>query len=99
MTIAMWERRVDSEEALRRAVGAIDPRLDSREGAVWSRVAEAQRQASGAAIWGWRGAAAALLLTIGILVAGDAREPAPSEMALFSSKAAFAPSTLLGESE
>lgn len=95
----MWERRVDMEEAFRQKREPVDPRLNGLEAAVWSRVAEAQRHASSAAIWGWRGAAAGVLLTIGILVAGDAREAAPREMALFSSQAMLAPSTLLGESK
>lgn len=74
-----------------------DRSLDGLEGRVWSDIVARQREASPAAIWGWRSAVAALLLAIGVIAEGATAAQASSEHALFSSRTALAPSTLLGE--
>lgn len=71
-----------------------DRRLDSLEPAVWTRL---QGQTAPGVTAGWRAAMAALALGLGAAVgAASASAAAPSDaMAAFSSRAAFAPSTLL----
>ena len=71
--------------------------LAGLEARVWSAIAVRQRAMSPVTIWGWRSAAAALLLAIGVVAGGAAAAQASPELALFSSRAALAPSTLLGE--
>lgn len=78
--------------------GTSDRSLVGLEARVWSRIVARQRLASPAAIWGWRSAAAALLLTIGVVAGGATVGHVSPELALFSSQPALAPSTLLGES-
>lgn len=76
---------------------ATDRSLAGLEARVWSRIAGRQRMASPVAIWGWRSAAAALLLAIGVMAGGATMARASPELALFSTQTALAPSTLLGE--
>lgn len=72
--------------------------LAGLEACVWSAIALRQRAILPVTIWGWRSAVAALLLTIGVVAgAATAAQAASPELALFSSRAALAPSTLLGE--
>jgi hypothetical protein len=71
--------------------------LTGLETRVWARIAARQRAPSSAAIWGWRSAAAALLVALGVIAGGAAAAHASSELALFSPHPALAPSTLLGE--
>ncbi len=70
------------------------------EARVWATIGERQRTPSAATLWGWRSATAAVLLTVGLLTQGATLAQAPSsELELFSSRAALAPSTLLGDTE
>jgi hypothetical protein len=71
--------------------------LAGLEADVWSRIAGRQRMPSPVAIWGWRSAAAALLLAVGIMAGSATIAQASPELALFSTRTALAPSTLLGE--
>lgn len=69
--------------------------LDTR---VWAEIGARQRTPSPALLWGWRSAAAALVLTLGLITQGTAGEHArAAEFELFSPNAALAPSTLLGD--
>jgi len=78
---------------------APDHGLHGLETRVWATIGERQRAPSPMALWGWRSAAAAMLLTIGLLTQGASfAQAAPSEFDLFSPHAALAPSTLLGDS-
>jgi len=83
-------------------VGAESPdrSLHALETRVWAAIGERQRAPSAMMLWGWRSAAAAVLLTVGLLAQGasiaQARMP---EFELFSPHAALAPSTLLGDSQ
>ena len=71
--------------------------LADLEARVWARIAARQRGPSSAAIWGWRSAAAALLVALGVIAGGASAARASPELALFSPRTALAPSTLLGE--
>lgn len=71
--------------------------LTGLETRVWTRIAARQRALSSTAIWGWRSAAAALLVALGVIAGGAAAAHASPELALFSPRPALAPSTLLGE--
>ena len=73
--------------------------LDGLETRVWATIGEHQRTPSSMTLWGWRSAAAAVLLAIGLLTQGAGLAQASSEFELFSPRAALAPSTLLGESQ
>ncbi|PZO52821.1 MAG: hypothetical protein DCF16_08480 [Alphaproteobacteria bacterium] len=75
-----------------------DRSLFGLETRVWARIGVRQRAVSPAALWGWRSATAAVLLTVGLLTQGAAAQ-APSEFELFSPRTALAPSTLLGDSQ
>lgn len=68
---------------------------------VWAQIRERQRTPSTAALWGWRSATAAVLLTVGLLAQGAnfTQAPASSELEPFSPHTTLAPSTLLGDSE
>lgn len=66
---------------------------------VWAKIALDQREASPIVIWGWRSAAAGVALSLGLLAEGISTAHASPELSLFSSRAALAPSTLLGESQ
>ena len=74
-----------------------DRPLTDLEGRVWAAIARRDLTASPAIVWGWRSAAAALVVAIGVMVEGAATANDTSELALFSSRTALAPSTLLGE--
>lgn len=77
---------------------APDRPLHGLETRVWATIGERQRAPSSMMLWGWRSAAAALVLTVGFLTQGAAGAHArASELELFSPNAAFAPSTLLGD--
>lgn len=71
--------------------------LAGLEARVWGAIALRQRDLPATAIWGWRSATAALLLTVGIMAQGARAAHASAELDLFTSRAALAPSTLLGE--
>jgi len=75
-----------------------DRSLQGLETRVWAAIGERQRAPSAMMLWGWRSATAAALLAYGLLAQGASLAQAPSEFDLFSSHAALAPSTLLGES-
>jgi hypothetical protein len=90
MRIDDWLKELGRQEPDRPLLG-----LETR---VWAAIGERQRAPSGMTLWGWRSAAAALLLTIGLLTQGASLAEANSEFELFSPRAALAPSTLLGES-
>lgn len=74
-----------------------DRSLGGLEARVWSAIRSHERSASPALIWGWRSAAAAAVMTVGILLQASAMTHPSSELALFTSRPALAPSTLLGE--
>lgn len=84
-----WLRRLEQAPT--------DRSLSDLEGSVLSEIASRQRAAPATAIWGWRSAAAAVVLAIGVIAAGTSSVEARSDLALFSSDVALAPSTLLGE--
>ena len=75
---------------------APDRSLHGLETRVWAALAERQRAPSSAVLWGWRSAAAAALLAIGLLTQGASLARTSPEFDLFSPHAALAPSTLLG---
>lgn len=83
-------------EALR--VTGPDKGLAGMEARVWGRVSERQRTLSPSLIWGWRSAAAVLLLSIGIATGASAAH-AEREASPFAANTALAPSTLLGSGE
>lgn len=74
-----------------------DHALLELEQRVWARITGRAREMSPAALWGWRSAAAALLLTFGLIVGGATGAQASADAGIFTSRAALAPSTLLGE--
>jgi len=77
-----------------------DRSLLGLETRVWAKIGERQRAPSAAALWGWRSATAAVLLTVGLLTQGATlAQASSSELELFSSRATLAPSTLLGDNE
>lgn len=67
------------------------------EARVWASISARQRDVPATTIWGWRSAAAALLLAVGIMAQGARAAQASPELDLFTSRTALAPSTLLGE--
>ncbi len=73
-----------------------DRSLQGLETRVWAAIGERQRAPSSMILWGWRGAAAALVLALGLITQGAGLAQASSELELFSPRAALAPSTLLG---
>ena len=90
--------RFDLEEFLARLKRLPrDRSLAGLEARVWSAIRSPARSASPALIWGWRSAAAAAIMSIGILLQATAVTRPASELALFTSRPALAPSTLLGE--
>lgn len=78
---------------------APDRRLDQVEPHVWGRIAVSRRQgASLATQIQWRAAAVGLAMTLGAAFGGVAAAARPGEapeMAVFSTRAALAPSTLI----
>ena len=76
--------------------GPPDRALAGLEQRVWVRIAARQREASPVTLWGWRSATAALVLTLGLIVGGVSAQ-ASADAGIFSTRAALAPSTLLGE--
>lgn len=77
---------------------APDRSLHGLETRVWAEIGARQRTPSPALLWGWRSAAAALVLTLGLISQGASSAQArASEFELFSPNAALAPSTLLGD--
>jgi hypothetical protein len=75
-----------------------DTSLTGVEARVWARLSERQRAPSPSLIWGWRSAAAVLLLSIGIAAGASAAHVA-HERSPFEANTALAPSTLLGRGE
>jgi len=73
----------------------LDPRLETLEPLVWSRIAARSREPAMASVWAWRAALAALMLSAGALTAGSAANATP-EASPFAIHSALAPSTLLG---
>lgn len=71
-----------------------DRRLDQLEPAVWARIDGARRQTPRGAVWGWRAALAALMLTTGAFAGGVAAAQS-EDSSPFAIHAALAPSTLL----
>jgi hypothetical protein len=78
-------------ERLRDNAGAVN--LDRIEADVRARIAGERRWSAPEMVWGWRAAAAALVLAIGALASAGTR-PAAAH-AIFSTDAYLAPSTLL----
>lgn len=80
------------------AAKATDRPLLGLETRVWAQIGEQQRAPSASTLWGWRSAAAGLLLAFGIMVQGATGAQASfNELDLFSPRAALAPSTILGD--
>lgn len=76
----------------------LDRSLLGLETRVWAEIGARQRAPSPALLWGWRSAAAALVLTLGLISQGASSAQArAAEFELFSPNAALAPSTLLGD--
>lgn len=71
-----------------------DRRLDQFEPAVWARIDGARRQAPRGAVWGWRAALAAVMLTSGAFAGGVAAAQS-EESSPFAIHSSLAPSTLL----
>lgn len=76
---------------------APDRSLHGLETRAWAAIGVRQRAPSALALWGWRSATAAALMTIGLMTQGTSLAQASPEFDLFSPHAALAPSTLLGE--
>lgn len=77
---------------------APDRSLHGLETRVWAAIGERQRAPSAMTLWGWRSAAAAFVLTIGLITqSANATQARAGEFDLFSPHAALAPSTLLGD--
>jgi hypothetical protein len=74
-----------------------DRSLAPLEPLVWRRIA-AQSPGQSAS-WGWRASIVAVALAFGALSGSAVAARQPSELALFSTHAALAPSTLLGLSK
>jgi len=73
-----------------------DRRLDQLEPAVWARINAARRETPQGAVWGWRAALAAIMLSFGALAGGVASAQS-QESSPFAIHASLAPSTLLEE--
>lgn len=71
-----------------------DMPLDQLEPAVWSRIDATRRDAPRDAVWGWRAALAAVMLTTGAFAGGVAAAQSEASSP-FAIHAALAPSTLL----
>lgn len=71
-----------------------DRRLDQLEPTVWARIDGARRQAPHGAVWGWRAALAAVMLTTGAFASGVAAAQS-EESSPFAIHSSLAPSTLL----
>jgi hypothetical protein len=78
----------------RLAAAPADRPLDQLEPAVWTRIDGARRQAPRGAVWGWRAALAAMMLTTGAFASGVAAAQS-EESSPFSIHSSLAPSTLL----
>ena len=76
-----------------------DRGLEALESNVWARIAAQRRRPASPALWAWRAAAAAVMLTIGALSGGAQAARAVPELSLFSPRADLAPSTLLEGAE
>ncbi|MBI1292768.1 hypothetical protein GC173_16255 [bacterium] len=77
---------------------APDRSLQGLETRVWAEIGARQRTPSPALLWGWRSAAAALVLTLGLVSqSASGAHARAAEFELFSPNAALAPSTLLGD--
>jgi hypothetical protein len=85
----------DHLEQLLTRLGAAptDRRLDQLEPTVWARIDGARRQAPHGAVWGWRAALAAVMLTTGAFASGAAAQS--EENSPFAIHSSLAPSTLL----
>lgn len=71
-----------------------DRRLDQFEPAVWARIDGARRQVPRGAVWGWRAALAAMMLTTGAFASGVAAAQS-EDSSPFAIHSSLAPSTLL----
>lgn len=71
-----------------------DRRLDQLEPAIWARIDGSRRQTPRSAVWGWRAALAAVMLTTGAFASGVAAAQS-EESSPFAIHSALAPSTLL----
>ena len=78
----------------RLAAAPTDRRLDQVEPAVWAQIDGARRQTPRGAVWGWRAALAAVMLTTGAFASGVAAAQS-EESSPFAIHSALAPSTLL----
>jgi|GEM_PF-1983694 len=87
----------DLDQLLTRLAGQEGPALTGLEARVWAGINARQRELSSTALWGWRSAAAALVLIAGIAIEAAATAQGAPELALFNTQNALAPSTLLGE--
>jgi hypothetical protein len=87
----------DLENLLARLKDQALPSPPGLEARVWATIGQRSRAGAPAALWAWRGAAAALLLALGILTQATASAHSAPELALFTPRSAIAPSTLLGE--
>lgn len=70
----------------------LDPRLETLEPLVWSRIAAHRPETPN--IWAWRMTLAAAIMSAGALTAGVAAAKAP-QTSPFAIHSAYAPSTLL----
>lgn len=86
----------DHLEQLLTRLGAAptDRRLDQFEPTVWARIDGARRQTPHGAVWGWRAALAAVMLTTGAFASGVAAAQS-EESSPFAIHSSLAPSTLL----
>jgi hypothetical protein len=87
----------DLDALLAKLAGRAAPSQTNLEARVWAKIGARQRDLSPAALWGWRSAAAALVLLLGVAAEAATSAQAAPELALFTSLNALAPSTLLGE--
>jgi len=78
----------------RLAATPADRRLDQLEPAAWARIDSARRQTPHGAVWGWRAALAAVMLTTGAFASGVAAAQS-EENSPFAIHSSLAPSTLL----
>jgi hypothetical protein len=75
------------------------PPLSGLESRVLAKRTARWRELSPRALWGWRSAAAAMLLLIGLATEAAAPKPAAPELGGLGAWQRLAPSTLLGEAK
>ncbi|MGD9967307.1 MAG: hypothetical protein AB7T59_12350 [Hyphomonadaceae bacterium] len=78
---------------------APDRPLGQLEPLVWTRIAARRAGSTHSESWRWRAPIAAVAFMIGAAAGGASAVRAPNELALFSTHAELAPSTLLGFAE